>query len=87
MLLSAEAYRESLDRYKPRVFVDGVRFATLQGSYEELAGRFLALVDDYVATRYPRREGGPRRLLLVGLGKRLLSDGLNLKLIRDHFGI
>jgi (E)-4-hydroxy-3-methylbut-2-enyl-diphosphate synthase len=40
------------------VFVDGVRFATLQGSYEELAGRFLALVDDYVATRYPRREGG-----------------------------
>ncbi len=25
MLLSAEAYRESLDRYKPRVFVDGVR--------------------------------------------------------------
>jgi len=37
------------------VFVDGVRFATLQGSYEELAERFLALVDDYVATRYPRR--------------------------------
>lgn len=24
---------------------------------------------------------------LVGLGKRLLSDRLNLKLIRDHFGI
>ncbi len=40
------------------VFVDGVRFATLQGSYEELAARFLALVDDYVATRYPRRAGG-----------------------------
>jgi (E)-4-hydroxy-3-methylbut-2-enyl-diphosphate synthase len=37
------------------VFVDGVRFATLQGTYEELASRFLALVDDYVATRYPRR--------------------------------
>ena len=39
------------------VFVDGVRFTTLQGSYEELAERFLALVDDYVATRYPRRAG------------------------------
>jgi (E)-4-hydroxy-3-methylbut-2-enyl-diphosphate synthase len=38
------------------VFVDGVRFATLTGTYEELAERFLAIVDDYVATRYPRRE-------------------------------
>ncbi len=37
------------------VFVDGTQFTTLQGSYEELARAFLALVDDYVATRYPKR--------------------------------
>jgi (E)-4-hydroxy-3-methylbut-2-enyl-diphosphate synthase len=37
------------------VFVDGAKFATLSGNYEELAVRFLALVDDYVATKYPPR--------------------------------
>jgi len=37
------------------VFVDGARFATLTGTYEELAQRFLAIVEDYVATRYPAR--------------------------------
>ncbi len=37
------------------VFVDGRQFATLSGTYEELARRFLAIVDDYVATRYPPR--------------------------------
>ncbi len=41
------------------VFVDGVKFTQLAGSSEELAARFLALVDDYVATRYPRREPRP----------------------------
>jgi (E)-4-hydroxy-3-methylbut-2-enyl-diphosphate synthase len=39
------------------VFVDGRQFATLTGTYDELARRFLAIVDDYVATRYPRRRG------------------------------
>jgi (E)-4-hydroxy-3-methylbut-2-enyl-diphosphate synthase len=43
------------------VFVDGVQFTTLSGGYEELAARFLALVDDYVATRYPRRGAGAER--------------------------
>ena len=43
------------------VFVDGVQFTTLSGGYEELAERFLALVDDYVATRYPRRDAGAAR--------------------------
>jgi len=38
------------------VFVDGVRFTTLSGTYEELARRFLELVDDYVATKYPQRQ-------------------------------
>jgi (E)-4-hydroxy-3-methylbut-2-enyl-diphosphate synthase len=38
------------------VFVDGRKFTTLTGNYDELARRFLDLVDDYVASRYPRRE-------------------------------
>jgi (E)-4-hydroxy-3-methylbut-2-enyl-diphosphate synthase len=37
------------------VFVDGRQFTTLTGTYDELARLFLAIVDDYVATRYPRR--------------------------------
>ena len=41
------------------VFVDGKHFTTLKGTYDELAAAFQALVDDYVATRYPLR-GSPR---------------------------
>jgi NAD(P)-dependent dehydrogenase (short-subunit alcohol dehydrogenase family) len=42
-----------------------------------------ALVSRRPRPRYPvGREAG-----LVGLGKRLLNDRLNLKLLRDHFGI
>jgi len=37
------------------VFVDGRRFTTLQGTYDELAERFIALIDDYVAAKYPER--------------------------------
>jgi (E)-4-hydroxy-3-methylbut-2-enyl-diphosphate synthase len=39
------------------VFVDGQKFTTLKGSYEELALAFQKLIDEYVATRYPRRAG------------------------------
>jgi (E)-4-hydroxy-3-methylbut-2-enyl-diphosphate synthase len=39
------------------VFVDGQRFTTLKGSYEELALAFQKLIDEYVATKYPRRAG------------------------------
>jgi (E)-4-hydroxy-3-methylbut-2-enyl-diphosphate synthase len=38
------------------VFVDGQKFTTLKGSYEELAVAFQKLIDEYVATRYPRRS-------------------------------
>ena len=37
------------------VFVDGQHYTTLRGTYEELATAFRGLVDDYVATRYPRK--------------------------------
>ena len=38
------------------VYIDGEHFTTLRGSYEELAAGFRALVDNYVATRYPKRD-------------------------------
>ncbi len=38
------------------VFIDGEKFATLQGSYSELATRFIGIIDDYVAAKYPRRD-------------------------------
>jgi (E)-4-hydroxy-3-methylbut-2-enyl-diphosphate synthase len=34
------------------VYIDGQKFATLKGTYDELSAAFQALVDDYVATRY-----------------------------------
>ncbi len=37
------------------VYIDGQHFTTLQGSYDELARAFQALVDDYISTKYPRR--------------------------------
>ena len=41
------------------VYVDGQKFTPLKGSYEELSAAFQALVDDYVATKYPRRDAAP----------------------------
>ena len=37
------------------VFIDGQHVTTLRGTYEELAGAFQALVDDYVETRYAKK--------------------------------
>jgi (E)-4-hydroxy-3-methylbut-2-enyl-diphosphate synthase len=38
------------------VFIDGKRFTTLKGNYDELAAAFQALVDDYIANTYPARR-------------------------------
>ena len=38
------------------VYIDGQRFTTLKGTYEELSRDFRELIDDYVTTRYPERE-------------------------------
>ena len=38
------------------VYVDGQRFTSLKGTYEELSGAFRDLIDDYVATKYPQKE-------------------------------
>jgi (E)-4-hydroxy-3-methylbut-2-enyl-diphosphate synthase len=39
------------------VYVDGQHHTTLRGTYDELSEAFRALVDDYVATKYPRKQG------------------------------
>jgi len=41
------------------VYIDGQKFTTFEGTYEELSRAFQALVNDYVATRYPKRETPP----------------------------
>jgi (E)-4-hydroxy-3-methylbut-2-enyl-diphosphate synthase len=37
------------------VYIDGEKFVTLKGTYDELSAAFQKLVDDYVSTKYPRR--------------------------------
>lgn len=37
------------------VFIDGEHYTTLRGTYDELAGAFRQLVDEYVAHKYVRR--------------------------------
>ncbi len=38
------------------VYIDGQKFATLKGNYDELSAAFQKLVDDYVETKYPRKD-------------------------------
>jgi (E)-4-hydroxy-3-methylbut-2-enyl-diphosphate synthase len=38
------------------VYIDGKKTVTLEGTYDELAAAFKNLVDNYVATNYPRRS-------------------------------
>jgi (E)-4-hydroxy-3-methylbut-2-enyl-diphosphate synthase len=43
------------------VYVDGQKFTTLKGTYEELAAAFQELVDDYVANRFPKKASAAPR--------------------------
>jgi (E)-4-hydroxy-3-methylbut-2-enyl-diphosphate synthase len=38
------------------VYIDGQKFTTLEGTYDELSTAFQMLVNDYVATKYHKRE-------------------------------
>ena len=38
------------------VYIDGQKFTTLEGNYDELSRAFQALVNDYISNKYPRRE-------------------------------
>ena len=40
------------------VYIDGQKFTTLKGTYDDLAAAFQKLVDDYVATKYAKKRGG-----------------------------
>jgi len=37
------------------VYIDGQKDVTLEGTYDELAAAFQALVDNYIAKKYPRK--------------------------------
>ena len=37
------------------VYIDGKKDVTLEGTYDELAAAFKKLVDDYIATKFPRK--------------------------------
>ena len=39
------------------VFIDGQKFTTLKGTHDELSTAFRKLVDDYIATKYVRKDG------------------------------
>jgi (E)-4-hydroxy-3-methylbut-2-enyl-diphosphate synthase len=41
------------------VYVDGRHHTTMRGTYEELAAGFRELIDNYVASRYPKRSATP----------------------------
>ncbi len=43
------------------VYIDGQKFTTLKGNHKELSSAFQALMDDYVATKYPRRSASDAR--------------------------
>lgn len=38
------------------VYIDGQKFVTLEGTYDELSVAFQALVDNYIQTKYPRKS-------------------------------
>jgi len=38
------------------VYIDGQKFTTLEGTYDELSVAFRALVDDYISSKYSKRE-------------------------------
>ena len=38
------------------MYIDGKHFNTLEGTYDELSAAFQKLVEDYIATKYHKRE-------------------------------
>ena len=60
------------------VYIDGQKFTTLEGTYEELSAAFQALVNDYVATKYPRRETPlPAMATSTSAASRSITPGTN----------
>jgi (E)-4-hydroxy-3-methylbut-2-enyl-diphosphate synthase len=44
------------------VYIDGQKFTTLEGNYDQLDRAFRALVDDYIANKFTRRSDAPATL-------------------------
>jgi (E)-4-hydroxy-3-methylbut-2-enyl-diphosphate synthase len=40
------------------VYIDGKKYVTLEGTYDELSEAFQALVDNYIVTKYPLKSAG-----------------------------
>lgn len=38
------------------VYIDGQKFTTLEGTYDQLSAAFRALVDDYISSKYSKRK-------------------------------
>jgi (E)-4-hydroxy-3-methylbut-2-enyl-diphosphate synthase len=64
------------------VYIDGQKFTTLEGTYEELSAAFRALLDDYVATKYHKRETPlPPAAASAGPGARGATKKAHLRVI------
>ena len=53
------------------VFIDGQKFTTLKGNYDELSTAFQALVDNYISTKYSRKAAGVAQTTAVHAPARL----------------
>ena len=38
------------------VYIDGQKFTSLRGNHDELSAAFRGIIDDYVETKYPKKE-------------------------------
>ncbi len=61
------------------VYIDGQKFTTLEGTYEELDAAFRRLVDDYIATRYARRDAGVSDAGTPGLAGLPRGEGISAR--------
>ena len=50
---------QAITNLNKAIEIDGQKFSSLRGSYEELADAFQALIDDYVEAKYPARPIAP----------------------------
>jgi (E)-4-hydroxy-3-methylbut-2-enyl-diphosphate synthase len=57
------------------VYIDGQQFKTLEGTYDELSVAFRALLDDYVSTKYHKRETPLSAVAVAGDEARAANGG------------
>ncbi len=57
------------------VYIDGQKFKTLEGTYDELSREFRALLDDYVSAKYHKRETPLPASAISDAGAPVADDG------------